>query len=247
MRILKWPLAIAGAIIAIFLMCLLSVRFLNSPRYLSDSELNISSKVAFGMSVQTNEMRFNKAGLHIRAFLTWVDGTNLFLTNRHVLDDYCLVGSSCRFEIRDATERKFKARWLTVTTCFLGQDVCALTPQGEVPQFEPKDFAAANVGDRVLYLDSRRDEIRFLSGEVERIEGETITVNGYSRNGLSGTPVFNRDGKLIGLVTSIGEPSVLGFMHFLVFGWSQSRSAKLTALANSSWISASRLPNSVVQ
>ena len=232
---LKW--AVFGFVGILTLWVLASfawVRFHAPPESRLAQELGLSNEAAVKMASQSTRMLVYDA----RAVMAWLKGTGLFLTNEHVTDHICDETGKCVFEEIDKLDGSIlpTPRELALRVCFPGKDICLMSaPGADLGAFA---LAKARVGEKVYYHDWEKDGAYLFEGKVKKIalDGD-VYVDGYARNGLSGSPLFNRDGSIVGLIKQNGDGALILAPHRLLFGWAQGRSIVAVADPGHGWTS----------
>lgn len=139
-------------------------------------------------------------------------GTGFFIDGEHVLTNYHVVGKSEQIQVllRDGT--RLEAR--VVGTEFYRSDLALLRVQGTGPKAVTLgDSDSAKVGDPVFTIGHPMGELPFvlssgyLSGEVRTVStGEEsismMQINASVNKGNSGGPLFDAQGRVIGIVTA---------------------------------------------
>jgi hypothetical protein len=211
-------------------------RVLTSASSASPEELRLSDEAVFKISTQSLLISADEGARSAVAVMAWIKETDLFFTNHHVVNGICNKTGACRFESRDAFDFLPVQRELKKRICLPGRDICVLTPEGKVPSVKDSELASASVGQKVYYVDREASRLRLYEGEVTAVDRDLISVKGYGRHGFSGTPLFNQEGQIVGIMSSGTAASHLLLPHYLIFGWTPMKSFLAVSVADSRWM-----------
>lgn len=191
----------------------------------------------FKIGSQATRISFRSNKDSGRAVMAWIKGTNLFFTNEHVVQSACDGNDICQFDEFDSFDARPKKRTLHRKVCFPFQDICILHPLNETMSTFKFQASSISVGEEVYYVDIKSNDFRIFRGTIMKVESSAIFINGYSRHGFSGSPIFNSRGEMIGIIRRMEDSSFKLLPHFLIFGWSEAESFSATRMINiEEWI-----------
>lgn len=149
-------------------------------------------------------------------------GSNYYLTNHHVLNIICLsTGCPEEMNVSFYNELKFRKVRIKPLRCSQWLDVCAFAEVGQPigkPSFDKNPNSPT---EKVLTLANRHFEYEGATlvkqGAVSGRIGPFLEVELDSRKGYSGSPLFDKDGHFVGILTGVHLVRALekGFFEWL--------------------------------
>lgn len=169
-------------------------------RQLHNQEIKLNS-----VTNQLNEGSANQATAYFKSGGTGflIDGKGYLVTNYHV------VKNATRIEVQNNQGSSFKARILhldpTADLAFLKIDDTSFKAFGALPYGISK--TGTRLGEDIFTLGYPRDEIVYNKGYMSArtgFEGDTLSyqITIAANPGNSGTPVLNKDGEVVGIISS---------------------------------------------
>lgn len=239
-KLLRFSLYSLAAVLAItFVWTLASISYVRLRPY-PKSQLtweSLPNELAQALESQFIKVRLESDVSIINASLTWLKGTNIFLTNEHVVHGNCDHSKDCSFyPTYGSHSDPYRLRLLV---CVPNQDVCALYPSNENLDLAAFQFATPIIGEKIYYRDIAEKNSVYV-GTITDFNENEIAVAGYGRNGFSGSPLLNERGEIVGILKAVDESSLTIAPHFLIFGWSQGNHFRAARWASTSWLQLSQ-------
>lgn len=226
------------AVAGLLLYTLLSVAYVRLRPYPKSSLTweTVTPDAAQAIESQFISIRAEGETKAANAALTWVRGTNLFLTNAHVTKDLCKPDEICEFFPLHMEVSPYRLRQIL---CIPGEDICAHTLENEDLDIDKAKFATPTVGQKVFYRDIEKAD-NVYQGTITAVTANDIQVSGYARHGFSGSPIFNERGEILGVLKSLDEGFFWALPHAFIFGWTQTTSFRAARWSSIDWFKKSQ-------
>jgi hypothetical protein len=156
---------------------------------------------------EQGEQIWDTLGENIRARAWYIPGSELLITNNHVVESLCnFLGCPEKMEFRDYHNAAWTKSGIEIIRCSQWLDVCVLRlanpgKEVQVPQTRrpAKDDAVYTLAHSML--SSKAGEI-IQAGKIVEDLGASYVSSVRIVRGYSGSPVFNSQGEVVGILSS---------------------------------------------